>query len=200
MENISGMYFDPNIIHFEDQEVFVDGGSYNLDTALELREKANIEKIYSFEADPRNYQKCLEKKTESGFDEADVYPYGLWSHTDKLRFDATGGADASLFGKDGESVIEVRSLEEVIGADARVSFIKMDIEGAELEALKGCAQLIQKNHPKLAICIYHKPEDMYELPRYIKNLVPDYKFYLRHYSNREVETVLYAVINEKDQR
>lgn len=70
----------------------------------------------------------------------------------------------------------------------------MDVEGAELESLKGAKKIIQRDKPKMAICIYHKPEDVITLPVYIKELVPEYKFYLRSYSNADNEMVLYAVI------
>lgn len=70
----------------------------------------------------------------------------------------------------------------------------MDVEGAELESLKGASGTIQRYKPKLAICIYHKPEDMTEIPLYIKSLVPEYKLYVRHHSNSIAETVLYAII------
>ena len=72
-------------------------------------------------------------------------------------------------------------------------FIKMDIEGAELAALEGAQNCIREQHPKLIICVYHKPEDIIEIPAYILSLCPDYKLYLRHYSLGHTETVLYAV-------
>lgn len=74
------------------------------------------------------------------------------------------------------------------------TFIKMDIEGAELEALEGAKTTIVKNKPKLAICLYHKPDDLWKIPLYLKDLVPEYKFYIRHHGKVRWETVLYATI------
>lgn len=75
----------------------------------------------------------------------------------------------------------------------RVTFIKMDVEGAELAALQGAQHVIRKQHPKLAICVYHKPEDIIDIPSYILSLDPGYRLFLRHYSPFEDETVLYAI-------
>ena len=77
--------------------------------------------------------------------------------------------------------------------DRKVTFLKMDIEGSELAALRGAERIIREQRPKLAICVYHKPEDMWEIPGFILNCHPDYKLYLRHYSISYTETVLYAV-------
>ena len=74
------------------------------------------------------------------------------------------------------------------------TFIKMDIEGAEMNALRGARTIIQKNKPKLAICIYHSDEDMLRLAEWIHETVPEYKLYVRQHSNCICETVLYAVL------
>ena len=91
----------------------------------------------------------------------------------------------------GGTCIPVTSLDAVI--DGKVTFIKMDIEGAEYEALKGAERLIREYKPKLAVSVYHKPEDIWELPGLILSFCPEYTFYLRHYSLSSEETVLYAV-------
>lgn len=70
----------------------------------------------------------------------------------------------------------------------------MDIEGAEMDALRGMEKLMKRDRPKLAICVYHKPEDFWEIPLYIKSVVPEYTFILRHHSHDASETVLYAYI------
>jgi FkbM family methyltransferase len=73
------------------------------------------------------------------------------------------------------------------------TFIKMDIEGAEWDALHGAKDTIVRNRPKLAICIYHSDEDMIRIPEYIHEIVPDYRLFVRHHTRRDHETVLYAV-------
>ena len=74
------------------------------------------------------------------------------------------------------------------------TLIKMDIEGFELDALKGAQNIIRSYKPKLAICIYHKPEDIFEIIHYIRSLEPQYKFKVKHHSGCIWETVLYAYI------
>ncbi len=75
----------------------------------------------------------------------------------------------------------------------KVDFIKMDIEGAEFPALKGAATTLKKYKPKLAISIYHNPEDFKRIPEFIKAVSPGYALYLGHYSVHEEETVLFAI-------
>ncbi len=82
-------------------------------------------------------------------------------------------------------------MDSAIGNE-KVTFIKMDIEGAEYDALCGARKIIASQKPKLAICVYHKAEDIIEIPRLILDINPDYKFALRHYSLFDTETVLYA--------
>lgn len=72
--------------------------------------------------------------------------------------------------------------------------VKMDIEGAEVEALKGAEKIIRTYKPQLAICIYHKPEHLYEVVFLLKKFVPEYRLYIRQHEDFWTETVLYAVI------
>lgn len=78
--------------------------------------------------------------------------------------------------------------------EEKITLLKMDIEGAELSALKGATQIIKIRQPDLAICVYHKLKDFWEIPLYIKSICPEYKIYLRHHSQTQIETVCYAVI------
>ena len=72
--------------------------------------------------------------------------------------------------------------------------MKMDIEGAELRALQGARETILRDKPRMAICIYHKRTDLYEIPQYLLSLVPEYRFKVRQYASNEWETILYAAI------
>lgn len=71
--------------------------------------------------------------------------------------------------------------------------IKMDIEGVEAEALSGAQETIKRDRPVLAICVYHKREDLITIPKIIRQLCSEYKFYLRAYSKHSTEIVLYAI-------
>ena len=186
-------YFGPDFMKYEADEVLVDAGCYNLNSSLKFREHCGrLKKIYAFEPDPENYAVCLEKKARFGLSEVQLFPAGVWSEETVLHFSATndGGSHIS---EEGAVTVPVMSIDETVDPADRVTMIKMDIEGAELEALNGARKVIQRDRPKLAICIYHKPEDMTEIPLYIKELVPEYKLYVRHHSNIDSETVLYAI-------
>lgn len=182
-------YFDEPFIQFGDDEVFIDAGAFDLTTALEFAKRCkSFKKIYSFEPDKTNINVCLKRK--DGDKRIEIVPYGTWSSQTELRFKAFGNWQ-SMISKEGEEVISVTSIDEVV--KEKVTYLKMDVEGAELETLKGAKKIICRDKPNLAVCIYHKPEDMTELPLYIKSLVAGYKLYVRHYSEEKYETVLYAI-------
>lgn len=188
-----GQYFSPDFIKFEEEEVFIDAGSKNLETIKELKKYVKkIKKAYAFEPDPYNYEECL--KNKAGFDDntVEVIPCGTWSRKETLCFSATADGESHIDTK-GDIRIDVTTIDETVDTTQRVTFIKMDVEGSELESLKGAENTIRRDRPKLAICIYHKAEDMLTIPLYIKSLIPEYKLYVRHHSNRAGETVLYAV-------
>lgn len=189
-------YFSPDFMKYEEQEIFVDVGCLNLGSSLKLKEYCKqLSKVYAFEPDPVNYECCMERKHLLGRTETIVLPYGAWSEKTTLSFNSglLGSSGLSDSGE-GNTIISVVPIDEMIDAADKVTFLKMDIEGSEQEALKGARQVISRNKPKLAICIYHKPDDMWTIPMYIKKLVPEYKLYIRHHSTGPDETVLYAVM------
>lgn len=78
-------------------------------------------------------------------------------------------------------------------AGKRVTFLKLDIEGAEMEALRGAGQIIRTQKPKLAVSVYHRRDDIWRIPMLLLSYVPTYRFYLRVYSFTGKDTVLYAI-------
>jgi len=191
-------YFENGIIELSQQEVFIDGGAYNGDTVGEFIKQTSgkFKKIYSFEPDDESYSELV-KNVRDIKDIKDIIPmpYGLWNKKDILKFQKglTPEGNRILDSNYGSIDIPVISIDEAIKEDIP-TFIKMDIEGAELKALEGAEKTIVKNKPKLAICVYHKPLDIIDIPLYIKQLVPEYKLYLRHYSNSHLDTILYAIL------
>lgn len=185
-------YFD-EVVKFTEEEIFVDAGVLNGETSLEFAEKCNhnYKKIYLFEADA-SFEETIATNIAS-LKNTELHMKGLWDKEATLSFQSLEGGSGN-FSDAGTIKMDVVSLDEVLKGDP-ITYLKMDIEGAELKALQGARNTIQTHKPKLAICVYHKPEDILEIPLYIKSLVPDYKFYLRQYSNMNNETVLYAVMD-----
>ena len=186
-------YFPEGVIGLTEREVFADGGAYTGDTMLTFMRKTNGKygKYYAFEPEPANAAGLSAKAGKRGLRDVCVIAKGLWSKADTLRFSAAQGTTGSAISGTGAASIEVDTIDN-LAADA--TYIKMDVEGAELEALKGAAGTIKRNRPKLAICLYHKPGDLFEIPLFIKSLVPEYRFFLRQHQPVSCELVLYAVI------
>ena len=186
-------YFRPEFMTYEDEEVFVDAGCYDLQSTIMLKGFCKKLKAYCLEPDREMYKKCTEIREKHTKDiTIELIPKGAWSCNDTLSFNNTADA-CSHISDAGDVSIDVSPIDEIIPTNEKVTFIKMDIEGAELEALKGASNTIMRCKPKLAICIYHKPEDMYRIPEYIKELNDNYRFYIRHHANTPSETVLYAL-------
>lgn len=186
-------YFD--VFSIGEEKVFIDGGGYDGDTTLKFISLAreNYKGIYIFEPIPKMFMYIKERIEKELIPKVNLYNNALWNKNESLYFveDKAG----SHIAEKGSMIIKGIILDDVV-KDSEVTFIKMDVEGSELNALKGAKNTIIKNKPKLAICIYHKPEDILEIPIYLLELVPEYKFYIRHYSSRMWETVLYAEVLE----
>jgi len=171
---------------------FIDCGAYDGDT-LDAMENMNIScgKIYAFEPDLLNFQK-LSDKIKEYHKQAVLYPCGVYSHTKLLRFNS-GAGEGSMISEKGEEIIQCVSLDDVlVNVISGPALLKMDIEGAELDALKGAENLIRNSDVDLAICVYHKPMDIIKIPQLI-NTYGDYKFYLRLYGYYGMDLVLYAI-------
>ena len=182
---------------FSEQEVFVQAGTYCGETVKEFLDICSSEQqyeVYTFEADPQAYE--ISKKTLSGFKNIYLVNKGLWSTESTLIFftDALSGSASFVNGHDHEIKMPVTSLDAFfLDKPTLPTFIQLDIEGAELEALKGAEQIIRNQKPKLAICVYHKYEDVYEIPELLYQFNPEYKFWLQHCEDGIYDTILYAM-------
>lgn len=198
-------YFDlPELPHVTD-EAFVDAGPLDGLSCVAFHDWCgdNNAMCYCFEPDEGNRKKTAANLKAYGSDNYELFEAGLWDSRETLLFDARGMGESRVIedGKNGkltketDGIIEIPvvKMDEVLSGK-RVTFIKMDIEGSELRALKGAEDIIRKQKPKLAICVYHKPEDIWEIPGFIQSLRNDYKFYFRHYCYWGTgETVMYAI-------
>lgn len=186
-------YFEAEFIPKSENEIFVDAGCYDGATSIKFAKEWNpqYKRIYAFEADIENCDRhgvVLKDELENFV----LYPNGLWNRDAELHFQSQGSA-VSFISEEGTNKVTCKRLDDCIIPEDQVTFIKMDIEGAELEALQGASVIISKQKPKLAICIYHKDFDCVVLAQYILKLNPAYRFYIRHYGLGPTETVLYAV-------
>ncbi|MDR2590941.1 MAG: FkbM family methyltransferase, partial [Oscillospiraceae bacterium] len=192
------LYFPSDIpLQFSNNEVFVDAGCYDFNTSLDFIHNMNSEykKIIAFEPNPGQYNICLENA--KNIKNVMIYECGLWNKSTTLNFSSSKDIPSSshVIYNNRKTNIEIKAvkLDDILNGD-EATYIKMDIEGAELNALKGAEQTIKKYRPKLAISIYHKLEDIWEIPEYLLKLNRNYKLYIRHhYIIGYVETVLYAI-------
>lgn len=183
-------YHDRGINPMGAGEVFVDVGGFDGDTVQRfLRHSGgSYQHIYLFE--PEAALLARAKKNLGDIDRITFLGAGAYSADTTLSFDATGTVNGSVRAE-GNIQIPVRRIDGVLAHTP--SFIKMDIEGAEVEALKGAAQAIVNHKPKLAIAVYHFGSQMRDVMSEVQAMRPDYRFYLRHYTETGLETVLYAV-------
>lgn len=195
-------YFAKDILSLTENEVFVDCGAYNGDTLLDFMKHApngKCRRYYALEPDEGNCVGLRNVITENGLRNVEIITKGAWDTKATLKFTGGAGSNAGI-SSTGSVHVEVDSIDNLLFSGSDVTFIKMDVQGVELKALQGAVKTIRRDHPALAICVYHKPQDLFEIPLYIKSLVPEYKLYLRHHAWSLIETVLYAVEPKPRQR
>lgn len=179
-------YFE-NFMQYEN-EYFVDAGGYDGDTTEEfVLRYPDYKKIYFFEPSIKNLSAARAKLI--GRRDIHFSAMGLSNRRGMLNFNSDAGS-ASAITEDSMESIHVDSLDTLLH-NQPVSFIKMDLEGWEINALHGAKEIIKKYKPKLAVAVYHEAKDIREIPGFILSLNSDYKVYLRHYTQGWSETVMY---------
>lgn len=189
-------YFPQDVFHLRRDEVFVDCGAFDGDSlAAFLRHtQQNFRQIVALEPDPLNYNKMSARVAQ--------YPPEIRQHirleqigaadfNGTLRFDAEGSL-SSAANSQGSLCITCNTLDSLL-AQTTPTYIKMDIEGAEPEALQGAASTIRNTAPVLAISAYHRPNHLWRIPELLKSLRDDYRLFLRPHNEECWDTVCYAV-------
>lgn len=153
------------------------GAGYKMDTAIAL------------EPDPAPYRELTEYVNST---DQPIIPFqlGAWSGQNTMNFDARGDQSSEII-ESGTTAIKCVSIDDFLPT-FEPTLIKMDIEGAEMEALKGAKQTISKYHPGLAVSVYHKPQDIWQIPMWVKEF-GGYDLFLRVHANCTFDTVMYAV-------
>jgi FkbM family methyltransferase len=195
---VPNQYFCENIIKLSNDEVFLDIGACDGDSLKDIVKRTNgkFKAIYCFEPDKQCLIELNKTKEKIKLPNINIIDKGAWDRIEIFNFSSDSEHGASKIVEDENNLtnntIETVQIDDIV--KEKVTFIKMDIEGAELNALKGAKNIISKYKPTLAICVYHKNEDFIEISKYIRSLVPNYKLFIRHHNISGTETVLYAII------
>jgi FkbM family methyltransferase len=189
------VYFREELFRLRADETLIDCGAFDGDTLVQFVKKTehSFKGAIAFEPDPANYARLadtvasLPSKTR---ERIAIHQAATGATNTRVLMDAGKGV-ASRVGN-GNCEVECVSLDAAL-PDVPVSFIKMDIEGSELDALAGARELIRKNVPILAICAYHRQSDLWNIPVFIRGLDRDYSFHLRPHLLEGWDLVCYAV-------
>ena len=191
-QNVLIQYFPKDICCKYPTLKFLDCGAYDGDTILKIiQQKLPLSSYVAFEPDIQNIKALSNNLKLNAHSKGYIYPCGVWDKTTQLRFN--GGTGSSCHISDsGDDIINVVAIDEVI-LNSEVNFIKMDIEGAEIQALNGAQEIIKKYEPILAISAYHKFDDLWSILETIQSFGVEYKYYMRMYEYNGFEIVYYAI-------
>lgn len=167
-----------NILHFGENESYLDLGAYRGDTVEEFLNYCGgkYESITALEPDRRTYKKLCDYLED--VPNSTAFQKAIYSESKTLLFSSKAGRQSTISAKGEE--IEATTVDELC-KDKKVTYIKMDVEGAESDAFEGAKATLKTQKPKLNIALYHRSRDIFELPLKIAAINPEYKFYLRRH-------------------
>ena len=184
--NFDEQYFDKELIPNIKDVIFIDGGGYVGDTLPNIIQNfPDYKKIYCIE--PNDLHIKIAKRDFEDQKNIEFINCGLG----KEKIEINQAQESQDICTHDYQAININTLDNLI--KEKVDFIKLDIEGAEQDAIVGAKQTIIDNHPILAICIYHKAEDWYKVPELVLDIRNDYKVFIRHYMEGIYETVMYFI-------
>lgn len=190
---------------FRTGTAIVDAGCFDGEDTIQFAKWCSgaYSKIYAFEPDAKNVCNCKANIETAGVPNVSLFQAGLSATQGKSAFAGALNGCGHLIETSAvkynipqlvseSDPIQVYALDDL--ADTEIGLIKMDIEGAEFDALHGAKRTIQRDKPQMAICVYHRQGDMLAIMEYLHSIVPEYRFWLRHYGPLDGDTVLYAAI------
>lgn len=191
----SETYFPDFIVRRKDEH-FVDCGAADGDTIEAFAKRWDrFRAITAFEPDPENFAQCKERCRRMEFHPTELYTSAVSDSTGKQCFVPNGDYSSHLSAEGNTAVNCVRIDDLTLACPP--TYIKMDIEGAELEALWGARKTLVAHRPVLAICAYHTSDHLWQIPFLIHAIQPDYKLFFRRYAEGAFELVWYAVPPER---
>jgi FkbM family methyltransferase len=178
------------------EEVFVDAGAYTGDTLKLLLESPPFEfrEFIALEPDSQNFtrlQKLIGTLDEKLRSKITTFPVAVGSYNGEISFDGSGTEQARI-SLSGHIKAKCRRVDDLLG-DRAVTFIKMDIEGAELDALEGASEIIKNQSPILAVSVYHQIDHLWRILAMINNIKKGYAFFFRAHAAGGWDYILYAV-------
>lgn len=183
-------YFE-SFLNLRIGDSFVDIGGFDGQSATQfVKNCPNFEAIHLFEPELNNMK--VAKLACSALENVYFHQYAVSDESMTLGILESGSTSKIVAQGEGDYDIQTVRLDDVLLAH-KVSFLKMDIEGVELRALKGAEQIIRQQHPRLAICVYHHGTDFRIIFQTVKAFNPAYKCYIRHYTEGVVETVMFFI-------
>jgi FkbM family methyltransferase len=200
--SLGKIYFSPSFIQLLPDEHFVDCGAFTGDTLVDFLAFAGNDflKYTALEPDPQNFTKLsrfvanCEAQHQS---KIEILPYATHSSRQTLRFSGLGNASATCT-IDGDLEVQGERLDDIFAAESP-TFIKLDIEGGEIEALLGAKELLKKFRPIVAVSIYHVQDHLWEIPMLLSSILNDYNFYSIAHDHEGWDLVMYAIPQERHQ-
>lgn len=199
-------YFPGDLLSPVSDEVFVDCGSFDGDSIRSFNRHwgGEFRHAFAFEPDPANRGALASNVKAMGIsDRVTVMPYAVGNTSGPVSFAFNSSASSHVTAEnaksDAESAIECRRLDD-IEWPLTPTYIKMDIESAEPEALAGASELLRRHQPVLAVCTYHRSEHLWQIPNLIRSISPEYHVFLRRYAEECWEGVCYAIPNRRLKR
>lgn len=192
-------YFPPDLFAWSDDEWILDGGAYDGDTvrALSAVHGNRFGHLLAVEPDPVNYEKltaAVDALPPGVRGRVDCRQAALGSEPRTLHLEATGTAASAASIEAGAGTVAVQAETiDTLTAGQRPTFIKLDIEGFEIEALRGGRETIQRHGPVIAVCVYHLQDHLWKIPLLLRGWRDDYALFLRPHNEEGWDLVCYAV-------